>query len=108
MDTNRPAGTNAACSPSADDIVRADDHSPPRALHALGRRAFRLKDPAPLDEFFTDAVAAIEQAQKSPGNLGADALPDAGSAIQTIHGERISSPSKNRATSSRVRGHIAP
>ena len=25
----------------------------------------RLKDPALLDEFFTDAVAAIEQAQKS-------------------------------------------
>jgi hypothetical protein len=34
----------------------------------------RLKDPALLDEFFTDAVAAIEQAQKSAGNLGADAL----------------------------------
>jgi hypothetical protein len=29
----------------------------------------RLKDPALLDEFFTDAVAAIEQAQKSDGNL---------------------------------------
>ncbi len=37
----------------------------------------RLKDPALLDEFFTDAVAAIEQAQKSDGNLGADALADA-------------------------------
>jgi len=33
----------------------------------------RLKDPALLNEFFTDAVAAIEQAQKSAGNLGADA-----------------------------------
>ena len=30
----------------------------------------RLKDPALLNEFFTDAVAAIEQAQKSAGNLG--------------------------------------
>jgi hypothetical protein len=29
----------------------------------------RLKDPALLDEFFTDAVAVIEQAQKSEGNL---------------------------------------
>jgi quinol monooxygenase YgiN len=38
----------------------------------------RLKDPALLDEFFTDAVAAIEQAMKSEGNLGADALADAG------------------------------
>ena len=36
----------------------------------------RLKDPALLDEFLTDAVAAIEQAQKSEGNLGADALAD--------------------------------
>jgi hypothetical protein len=34
----------------------------------------RLKDPALLDQFFTDAVAAIEQAQESEGNLGADAL----------------------------------
>jgi hypothetical protein len=30
----------------------------------------RLKDPGLLNEFFTDAVAAIEQAQKSAGNLG--------------------------------------
>jgi quinol monooxygenase YgiN len=37
----------------------------------------RLKDPALLDEFFAEAVAAIEQAQKSEGNLGADALADA-------------------------------
>jgi quinol monooxygenase YgiN len=37
----------------------------------------RLKAPALLDEFFTAAVAAIEQAQKSDGNLGADALADA-------------------------------
>jgi hypothetical protein len=37
----------------------------------------RLRDPALLDEFFTDAVAAIEQAMKSEGNLGADALADA-------------------------------
>ena len=27
----------------------------------------RLRDPALLDEFFTDAVAAIEQAMKSEG-----------------------------------------
>jgi hypothetical protein len=30
----------------------------------------RLKDPALLDEFFTAAVAVIEQAQQSAGNLG--------------------------------------
>jgi hypothetical protein len=40
----------------------------------------RLKDPALLDEFFTDAVTAIEQAQQSEGNLGADALADADNA----------------------------
>jgi quinol monooxygenase YgiN len=44
----------------------------------------RLKDAALLDEFFTDAVAAIEQAQKSPGNLGADALADAGNAWWSV------------------------
>ena len=44
----------------------------------------RLRDPALLDEFFTDAVAAIEQAQKSEGNLGADALADANNAWWTV------------------------
>jgi hypothetical protein len=32
------------------------------------------------DESFTDAVAAIEQAMKSEGNLGTDALADANNA----------------------------
>src|SRR2546421_1630553 len=44
----------------------------------------RLKDPALLDEFFTDAVAAIQQAQKSDGNLGADALADANNAWWSV------------------------
>ena len=44
----------------------------------------RLKDPALLDEFFTAAVAAIEQAQKSDGNLGADALADANNAWWSV------------------------
>jgi quinol monooxygenase YgiN len=44
----------------------------------------RLKDPALLDEFFAAAVAAIEQAQKSAGNLGADALADANNAWWTV------------------------
>jgi quinol monooxygenase YgiN len=44
----------------------------------------RLKDPALLDEFFTDAVAAIEQAMKSEGNLGADALADADNARWSV------------------------
>jgi hypothetical protein len=44
----------------------------------------RLKDPALLDEFFTDAVAAIEQAQKADGNVGADALADADNAWWSV------------------------
>ena len=44
----------------------------------------RLKDPALLDEFFTDALAAIEQAQKSDGNLGVDALADANNAWWSV------------------------
>ena len=44
----------------------------------------RLRDPALLDEFFTDAVAAIEQAQKSEGNLGTDALADANNAWWSV------------------------
>jgi quinol monooxygenase YgiN len=44
----------------------------------------RLKDPALLDEFFTAAVAAIEQAQKSDGNLGVDALADANNAWWSV------------------------
>jgi hypothetical protein len=44
----------------------------------------RLRDPALLDEFFTDAVADIEQAMKSEGNLGADALADADNAWWSV------------------------
>jgi hypothetical protein len=44
----------------------------------------RLKDPALLDEFFTDAVAAVEQAQKADGNLGTDALADADNAWWSV------------------------
>jgi hypothetical protein len=44
----------------------------------------RLKDPGLLDEFFTDAVAAIEQAGKAEGNLGANALADANNAWWTV------------------------
>jgi hypothetical protein len=44
----------------------------------------RLKDAALADEFFTDALAAIEQAQQADGNLGVDALADAGNAWWTV------------------------
>jgi quinol monooxygenase YgiN len=37
----------------------------------------RLGDPSLLDEFFTHAAAVLEQAQKTDGNLGADAFADA-------------------------------
>lgn len=44
----------------------------------------RLRDPALLDEFFAAAVAVMEQAQKSDGNLGADALADANNAWWSV------------------------
>jgi hypothetical protein len=37
----------------------------------------RLRNPSLLDEFFTHAAAVLEQATKSEGNLGADALAEA-------------------------------
>jgi heme-degrading monooxygenase HmoA len=37
----------------------------------------RLQNPGVLDAFFTAAVAVLEQAKKSPGSLGADALAEA-------------------------------
>jgi hypothetical protein len=37
----------------------------------------RLRDPEFMDDFFTHAVAVIEQATASEGNLGADALAEA-------------------------------
>ena len=52
----------------------------------------RLKDAALLDEFFTDAVAALEQAQKSEGNLGVDALADAGNAWWSVSSWRARGP----------------
>jgi hypothetical protein len=44
----------------------------------------RLRDPALLDEFFTAAVAALEQAKGSAGSLGADALADAANTWWTV------------------------
>ena len=44
----------------------------------------RLKDPALLDAFFTDALAAIEQTRKSDGNLGVNALADANNAWWSV------------------------
>ncbi|HEY2306084.1 MAG TPA: antibiotic biosynthesis monooxygenase [Streptosporangiaceae bacterium] len=37
----------------------------------------RLRDPAFFDEFFASAVAVVEQAQGTEGNLGADVLAEA-------------------------------
>jgi hypothetical protein len=44
----------------------------------------RLRDPEPLDEFFTDAIATMEQATTSEGSLGADALADANNAWWSV------------------------
>jgi hypothetical protein len=43
----------------------------------------RLKDPALFDEFFAAAVAVVEQAQNSAGNLGADVLAEANNTYWT-------------------------
>ena len=52
----------------------------------------RLKDPALLDEFFAAAVSAIEQAKKSDGNLGVDALADANNAWWSVSAWQDRSP----------------
>jgi quinol monooxygenase YgiN len=44
----------------------------------------RLKDAALPDEFFTAATSALDQALKSEGNLGADALADADNAWWSV------------------------
>jgi hypothetical protein len=43
----------------------------------------RLKDPGLFDEFFASAVAVVEQAQKSEGNLGAEVLAEANNTYWT-------------------------
>jgi hypothetical protein len=43
----------------------------------------RLRDPAFFDEFFAAAVAVVEQASKSVGNVGADVLADANNTFWT-------------------------
>ena len=52
----------------------------------------RLRDPALLDEFFTAAVASLEQAKKSDGSLGADVLADANNTWWTITAWQERSP----------------
>ena len=43
----------------------------------------RLRDPAFFDEFFASAVAVVEQAQGSAGNLSAEVLADANNTYWT-------------------------
>jgi hypothetical protein len=43
----------------------------------------RLKDPSLFEEFFINAVAVVEQAQGSGGNLGADVLAEANNTYWT-------------------------
>ena len=43
----------------------------------------RLRDPAFFDEFFANAVAVVEQAQNSQGNLHADVLAEANNTYWT-------------------------
>jgi heme-degrading monooxygenase HmoA len=52
----------------------------------------RLRDPAYFDEFFASAVAVVEQAQRTEGNLGADVLAEANNTYwtRTVWRERAS------------------
>jgi hypothetical protein len=43
----------------------------------------RLRDPAFFDDFFASAVAVVEQATSSAGNLGADVLAEANNTYWT-------------------------
>jgi quinol monooxygenase YgiN len=43
----------------------------------------RLRDPAFFDEFFANAVAVVEQAQATEGNLSADVLAEANNTYWT-------------------------
>jgi heme-degrading monooxygenase HmoA len=43
----------------------------------------RLRDPRYFDDFFASAVAAVEQAESSEGNLGAEVLAEAHSTYWT-------------------------
>jgi heme-degrading monooxygenase HmoA len=43
----------------------------------------RLRDPSFFDDFFASAVAVVEQAKNSHGNLGADVLVDANNTYWT-------------------------
>jgi hypothetical protein len=51
----------------------------------------RLRAPAFFDEFFASAVAAVEQATNSEGNLGADVLAEANNTYwtRTVWKERV-------------------
>jgi hypothetical protein len=64
----------------------------------------RLRDPALLDELFTDAVAAIERAMKSDGNLAADALAGADSAWRSAGAWQERRLPRQRAAP----GHLRP
>jgi len=76
----RPAGSAPPAAPGRPHLTRPGGI----VVAVIVVTRLRLKDPALLDEFFTDAVAAIEQAQKSEGNLGADALADADNAWWSV------------------------
>ena len=63
----------------------------------------RLRDPSLLDEFFTHAAAgALEQAMKSKGNLGADALAEAHDVWWSVTAGRLRPRWKPTSTLSRI------
>src|SRR6266702_8301187 len=63
-------------------------HSWEVAMPVIAVTRLRLRDPALLDEFFIAAVAVLEQAKKSSGNLGADVFADAHNTSWTLTASR--------------------
>jgi hypothetical protein len=64
----------------------------------------RLRDPKFFDEFFAHAVAVVEQAQNSPGNLAADVLAEANN---TYRVPLAADPRQRRPAGARVREQLA-
>jgi hypothetical protein len=54
-----------------------------RTMAVIVETRLRLRDPAFFDDFLASAVAVVEQAKNSHGNLGADVLVDANNTYWT-------------------------
>ena len=67
----------------------------------------RLKDPGLLDDFFTAAVAALEQAKQAAGHLGSDVLADANNTYWTLTAWKDRGPMRAYVAADPHRGTMA-